>query len=76
MPIEVGDVFRNEGEQATYLVVDNDNPWDEGIEYKVLYLQRGTDSSRFYNLCWIPESILLSKHYVKIGHIDISLLRG
>lgn len=76
MSIEVGDVFRNEKEQATCLVVDNENPWDEGVEYKVLYLQRGADSSRFYNLCWIPESILLSKHYVKIGRIDISLLRG
>ena len=76
MSIEVGDVFRNEGEQTSYLVIDTDNPWDDGDECKVLYLQRDEDSFRYYHLSWIPKSILLSKHYAKIGHIDISLLRG
>ena len=79
MSIEVGDVFWNEKERASYLVLDTDNPWDEGVEYKFLRLNRDEDSFRYYALTWIPESILLSQNgqsYVKIGRIDISLFMG
>jgi len=80
MSIEVGDVFWNEKEQASYLVLDTDNPWDEGVECKFLrLLHRDEDSFRYYTLIWIPERILLSQNgqsYVKIGHIDISLFIG
>lgn len=47
MSIEIGDVLRNEKEQASYLVIDTDNPWDEGVEYKVLSLQKDEDSFRY-----------------------------
>lgn len=73
MSIEVGDVFRNEGEHVSCLVICADNPWGEGFEYRIL-CWHGNKDSRYHDLRWIPESILLSKHYVKIGHIDISLL--
>lgn len=74
MSIEVGDVFRNEKEHESCLVIDTDNPWDEGVECKVLYLQRDKDSFRYYHLSWTPERLLLGQNYVKIGHIDISIL--
>lgn len=74
MSIEVGDVFQNEREHESCLVIYADNPWGEGFEYRVL-CWHGNKDSRYHDLRWVPESILLSKHYVKIGHIDISLLR-
>ena len=76
MSIEIGDVFWNEKERASYLVIDTDNPWDEGIEYKFLRFHCDEDCISYYALTWIPKSILLSQNgqsYVKIGHIDISL---
>ena len=76
MSIEVGDVFWNEKERASYLVLDTDNPWDEGIEYKFLRFHCDEDCIPYYALTWIPEKLLLGQYYKKIGHIDISLFMG
>lgn len=77
--IKIGDVLWSDLERASCLVIDVDKPWEEEIEYAVLYIEYGDGKylsrDEFYHaIKWIPESILCSKHWRKVGYIDISIL--